>query len=87
MEAQVTLKAKPEVYQFLKQYESDLTTLLIVSRVDLETSSAASSDIVPRVQKIDVPKCERCWNYREAVGVDKEHPTLCDRCLEAISNE
>ena len=29
-------------------------------------------------------KCERCWNYREAVGKDSTHPTLCDRCVEAV---
>ena len=29
-------------------------------------------------------KCERCWNYRAAVGQSSEHPTLCDLCLAAL---
>jgi isoleucyl-tRNA synthetase len=29
-------------------------------------------------------KCERCWNYRESVGRDAEHPTLCERCSRVI---
>jgi isoleucyl-tRNA synthetase len=36
------------------------------------------------VSKATAKKCERCWNYREAVGTDAAHPTLCDRCVEAL---
>jgi len=36
------------------------------------------------VSKSTSKKCERCWNYREAVGKDATHPTLCDRCVEAV---
>jgi isoleucyl-tRNA synthetase len=25
-------------------------------------------------------KCERCWHYREDVGVNPAHPTICGRC-------
>ncbi len=30
------------------------------------------------------PKCERCWNYRDSVGLDTDHPTLCDRCVRVL---
>ncbi|NEQ42906.1 MAG: isoleucine--tRNA ligase [Leptolyngbya sp. SIOISBB] len=30
-------------------------------------------------------KCERCWNYSTTVGESSEHPTICDRCVEALS--
>jgi isoleucyl-tRNA synthetase len=36
------------------------------------------------VSKAKSKKCERCWNYREAVGENSTHPTLCDRCVEAV---
>jgi len=26
------------------------------------------------------PKCARCWHYRDDVGVDAAHPTICGRC-------
>ena len=37
------------------------------------------------VVKAEGEKCERCWNYRASVGSAPEHPTLCDRCIEAVT--
>ena len=37
------------------------------------------------VVKAEGEKCERCWNYRASVGSVPEHPTLCDRCIEAVT--
>jgi len=41
-------------------------------------------DYLVSVSKATAKKCERCWNYREAVGTNAAHPTLCDRCVEAV---
>ena len=71
-------------YQFLKPYEKDLGTIFIVSKVTLSQEAAGRAGIHVSVAKSSAGKCERCWNYREAVGTDAEHPTLCDRCVEAI---
>lgn len=30
------------------------------------------------------PKCERCWHYRDDVGIDAEHPTICGRCTSNL---
>jgi isoleucyl-tRNA synthetase len=38
---------------------------------------ALAVTVTPR----EAPKCERCWHYREDVGVDPAHPTLCGRCV------
>ena len=38
-----------------------------------------------RVEKITDGKCERCWNYRPSVGCDARHPTLCERCIKAVT--
>ena len=38
-----------------------------------------------KVVKAEGEKCERCWNYRASVGNAPEHPTLCDRCIEAVT--
>ena len=38
------------------------------------------------VERADGQKCERCWNYSVRVGSFPDHPTLCDRCVEAISS-
>jgi isoleucyl-tRNA synthetase len=30
------------------------------------------------------PKCQRCWNYWPSVGMDAEHPDICDRCASVV---
>ncbi|MFY8085147.1 MAG: zinc finger domain-containing protein, partial [Rubrivivax sp.] len=29
-------------------------------------------------------KCERCWHWRDDVGQDHAHPTLCGRCVSNL---
>lgn len=29
-------------------------------------------------------KCQRCWNYSEAVGSADDHPQLCERCVPVV---
>ena len=37
-----------------------------------------------KVEVADGEKCERCWMYSTTVGEDKENPTICSRCSEAL---
>ena len=94
LEAKVMLQAGSKAFELLKQYEADLPSLFIVSQVTLKQVtnlpaeghllSDPSVGIAVDVAKAEGLKCERCWNYRRAVGTFPEHPTLCDRCIEAI---
>jgi len=87
LEARVELGAGPDMYRLLKEYEHDLPSLLIVSQVALERVAdlpPRPGFLVRRVVRAEGRKCERCWNYRPAVGQFQDHPTLCDRCVEAI---
>ena len=94
LEAKVMLQAESKTFELLKQYEADLPSLFIVSQVTLKQVtnlpaegyllSDPSVGIAVDVAKAEGLKCERCWNYRRAVGTFPEHPTLCDRCIEAI---
>jgi isoleucyl-tRNA synthetase len=84
LEAHVHIEAGADAHQFLTAYAGDLSTIFIVSRVTLKQATMGQADIQITVGKSDAAKCERCWNYREAVGKDAVHPTLCDRCVEAI---
>jgi isoleucyl-tRNA synthetase len=86
LEARVSVRCVPGLYVFLKAYEKELPSLFIVSQVSLREDSQLSSDkeLLIEISLAMGKKCERCWNYREAVGKDADHPTLCDRCLEAI---
>jgi len=87
LEARVELEANPDKYELLKRHEQDLSALFIVSQATVErvTNLPHHQDFrVRKVGKASGAKCERCWNYRPAVGTFSDHPTLCDRCLEAI---
>ena len=84
LEAAVELRADADTYEFLQPYQKDLTTLFIVSQVTLIASGEGKVPLAIEATKSSFGKCERCWNYREAVGKDPTHPTLCDRCVEAV---
>ncbi|HTL61661.1 MAG TPA: isoleucine--tRNA ligase [Nitrospira sp.] len=82
LEAVVEVWADSDTYAFLRPYEHDLAALFIVSGVLLKAAPQTELRVI--VSKATAKKCERCWNYREAVGADATHPTLCDRCVEAV---
>lgn len=86
LEAMVEIQATPDAYRFLKPYESDLSPFFIVSGAKLTAVDRLPDEqrLAVTVSKATAKKCERCWNYREAVGANAAHPTLCDRCVEAL---
>jgi len=86
LEAVVEIQAKTETYRFLKPYEAGLSMIFIVSDTRLVEVHHLPErpDFLVTVAKSTAKKCERCWNYREAVGTNAAHPTLCDRCVEAV---
>jgi len=84
LEATVELRANLEDHAFLASYAQELPTLFIVSQVKLRPTGDAEGRLSISAMKSSFAKCERCWNYREAVGKDQRHPTLCDRCMEAV---
>ncbi len=51
---------------------------------ELIASGETKGQLAIVATKSSFGKCERCWNYRDAVGKDATHPTLCDRCVEAV---
>ena len=95
LDARVVLNVVPTLYQFLQAYERDLPTVLIVSQAVLRSTDHPSGEthltddaalgISVNVVKAEGQKCERCWNYHVSVGRAPEHPTLCHRCVEAVT--
>jgi len=85
LEAQVTLRAGAALFQLLEARRDFLPSLLLVSQVDLSRSDALpQNDLKVEAGPARGMKCDRCWIYREDVGGDPSHPTLCRRCLEAV---
>ena len=80
------LEANPDRYQALERYIQDLPAFFIVSDVELRPVQhlPVKPDFTVSVEKATGNKCERCWNYRQAVGSYGDHPTLCDRCIEPV---
>lgn len=78
-------------FEFLNRWQVDLREIFKVSQIELKRvdnisiqESAALNDLNISAEKADGKKCIRCWNYHAEIGVDKEHPEICSRCLEVI---
>jgi len=91
LDAKVILSVEGELFQFLKQYETEWTQIFIVSQVELAASlpnaayeSQAVKGLKIAVSNAEGKKCERCWNYSLEVGQNATHPTLCGRCAKAV---
>jgi isoleucyl-tRNA synthetase len=95
LEAKVVLQATEPKYALLKRYLEDLPALFIVSCVEVELIAEVqekddelvdiSLGLIIDVVKANGAKCDRCWNIRNDVGGQSQHPTLCGRCVEAVA--
>ena len=87
LESKVTLSATEDTYNFLKSCEDMLSTVFIVSGVELKLVESIADDklVDVAVEKASGQKCERCWSYSETVGECAEHPTVCARCAKVLA--
>jgi isoleucyl-tRNA synthetase len=86
LEAHVAVSAKGTQLSLLKDYEPFLPTLFIASRVSLHPSpDDEGQPLKVVIEGASGAKCERCWNYRPSVGEDPDHPTICERCRNALA--
>ena len=74
----------------------ELRYLFLVSQVEVLDTAEQLTDLKYRSEADDLgvgvvdaegKKCDRCWNYSTHVGESSEHPTICERCVEALSNQ
>jgi isoleucyl-tRNA synthetase len=80
----VTIAAdNPQLLADLRSLGDDLKFVLIVSSVELAEGHATQIEVNPA----KAVKCERCWHYRDDVGVNPAHPTLCGRCDSNLHGE
>jgi isoleucyl-tRNA synthetase len=83
LQAELEFYADADSFEALNSLGDDLCFVTITSSA--KVFKAASKD----AQKILVKpsahkKCERCWHYVASVGIDKEHPTICGRCVSNL---
>ena len=91
LDAAVTIAAPAELLDFLKQYEAELQSIFIVSKVVLAAQIEGDSWNSETVEGLQVQvaaapgvKCERCWCYSEELGTNPEHPGICPKCTAAV---
>jgi isoleucyl-tRNA synthetase len=82
LEARVVVRVadKAEI-EVAREYRRELDEIFVISDLDLEESETSSIEI----SRTPNPRCDRCWRYREDVGGNPVHPTLCLRCADAVT--
>ena len=80
LQAKVALTVGPDDHALLASLGEDLKFVFITSAMDLLAGDALAIQVSPSTDT----KCERCWHYRDDVGVDAAHPTLCGRCTSNL---
>lgn len=80
LQANVRLTAASEDHALLAALGDDLKFVFITSVVDLQAGDGLAIAVTPST----ATKCERCWHWRDDVGHDSAHPTLCGRCTSNL---
>ncbi len=89
LEAAITIHADEATIGLLNSVDVSLSTLFIVSKVQLcagkgEGTAAENFEGSVEVSKAEGEKCERCWIFSGDVGQDDKHETLCARCAKVV---
>ncbi|HLS41830.1 MAG TPA: isoleucine--tRNA ligase [Paenalcaligenes sp.] len=77
--AEIDIYADGDDYELLNSLGNDLRFVMIVSRATLHRGELR---VVVNATQAD--KCERCWHHRDDVGSNKDHATLCGRCVDNL---
>ncbi len=94
LEASVTLVVRDtRLAQAVRAAGAVLAETFVVSQV-LVSDAAPGEEAVTevaglaavRVARAPGAKCERCWKYLTSVGLDAQHPGLCDRCRRVVAD-
>ena len=83
LQATVAITAPQADFELLVSLGDDLKFVLITSAVTLAAGDALAVTVTPST----APKCERCWHYRDDVGANPAHPTICGRCDSNLHGE
>jgi isoleucyl-tRNA synthetase len=81
LEAKLRISVSEAVAPEVQSHIEPLRELLNVSQLELTTGET----LTVRVDKAAGAKCERCWHWETEVGSNAQHPTLCARCVSAVT--
>ena len=80
LQAELAIDADVADHALLASLGDDLRFVTITSQAVLASAEALSVSATPS----NATKCERCWHYRDDVGIDAAHPTICGRCVSNL---
>ena len=80
LQATIAITAPPADHALLASLGDDLKFVTITSAVSLREGEALAIEVKPS----SAIKCERCWHWRDDVGSDAAHPTICGRCVSNL---
>ena len=81
LQAQLRINANKDIMESLTRFKDDLKFIFISSDV---TINLHDDDLNIEATPSPYKKCERCWHYAESVGQNKEHPSICKRCISNL---
>jgi isoleucyl-tRNA synthetase len=84
LEAKLTFSGPATIIEPVQSQTEALRELLNVSQLSI--MPAQTEALTVQVTKAQGQKCERCWHWETDVGATTEHPTLCGRCVKAITS-
>ncbi|CDS50625.1 Isoleucyl-tRNA synthetase [Polaromonas sp. CG9_12] len=76
LQANVALQVNADDHALLSSLGADLKFVFITSAIELIAGDGLRASVSASMDA----KCERCWHYRDDVGIDPAHPTICGRC-------
>ena len=80
LQATLTITAGADDAALLRSLGEDLKFVTITSAVTVVDGDELQITVTPST----AAKCERCWHYRDDVGADTAHPTICGRCVSNL---
>jgi isoleucyl-tRNA synthetase len=80
LQASLAIAADAADHALLASLGDDLRFVTITSQAVLSEAAELAVSVTPST----ATKCERCWHYRDDIGVDAAHPTICGRCTSNL---
>jgi len=83
LQAELELHASGAKFDALNSLNEDLRFAMITSGAKVYKAVDEANEKI-LVKASAHTKCDRCWHYREDVGVNAEHPSICGRCVSNL---
>ncbi len=80
LQASISITASAADHALLASLGDGLKFVTITSDARLSEGAELAVSVAPS----QAVKCERCWHYRDDVGHDTAHPTICGRCTSNL---